>query len=124
MTCAWPEHFCGAARAPPARLPAHRARARARACRWGRGQETPGEDVFLGAAYAREWVPGLQEAPADPRYLQVSAACKHWAAYDLEAWNGSTRHDFNAVVSERDLLDSYAPAFQACVSDARSSGVM
>ena len=97
-----------------------------RDARWGRAQEAPGEDsVTLMPAYARAFVRGLQEAPdVDARYLQVSAACKHFVAYDLEDWNGTDRHHFDAVVSERDLLDSFAPPFQACAEDARASGVM
>ena len=93
--------------------------------RWGRAQEAPGEEPTLMAAYARAWVRGMQEAPdVDARYLQVSAACKHFVAYDLESWNGTDRHHFDAVVSERDLFDSFAPPFQACVEDGNASGVM
>lgn len=48
--------------------------------RWGRGQETPGEDPYLSAFYAREFVQGMQEGD-DPAHLKVSACCKHYAAY-------------------------------------------
>jgi beta-glucosidase-like glycosyl hydrolase len=96
--------------------------------RWGRGQETQGEDPLLSARYVAAFVPGLQGQAAtggeDPRYLQASACCKHYAAYDLENWNGTDRHHFNAIVSDRDMADTYLPAFQACVTQGKVSGIM
>lgn len=91
--------------------------------RWGRGQETPGEDPLMNAVYAKEFIPGMQEGE-DPRYIKASACCKHYAAYSLEDWNGTDRHHFNAVVTDQDLYDTYFPAFQSCAADARSSGMM
>jgi beta-glucosidase-like glycosyl hydrolase len=85
--------------------------------------ETPGEAPFLSAAYAANFVSGMQEGE-DPRYLQTSSCCKHWDAYDLEDWGGLNRYDFDAVVTQQDLFDTYMPAFQSCVSEGRASGVM
>ena len=60
----------------------------------------------------------------DPRYLKTSACCKHFLAYDLEDWNSTDRHHFDAVVTEADLANYYLPAFQACVQDANVSSLM
>ena len=76
----------------------------ARDPRWGRIQETPGEDPFLSGAYAESYMRGMQEG-ADPRYLKTSACCKHFAAYSLEQWQGMDRYHFNAVVSDEDLAN-------------------
>jgi hypothetical protein len=53
--------------------------------RWGRGQETPGEDVLVSSRYAEAYARGMQEG-ADPRYLKTSICCKHFAGYSLESW--------------------------------------
>ena len=65
--------------------------------RWGRGQETPGEDPVLAAKYAASYVKGLQGDGAGNR-LKVAACCKHYTAYDLDNWNGVDRFHFNARV--------------------------
>lgn len=65
--------------------------------RWGRGQETPGEDPTLAAKYASSYVRGLQGNGAGNR-LKVAACCKHYTAYDLDNWNGVDRFHFNAKV--------------------------
>ncbi|CAM6109319.1 unnamed protein product [Calypogeia fissa] len=100
--------------------------------RWGRGQETPGEDPLLTGAYAEYFVRGLQEdgpyagdatKPA-PARLKVSACCKHFTAYDLDAWEGVERYGFDATVQQRDLDDSFNPPFQACIQNGRASGLM
>lgn len=67
--------------------------------RWGRGQETPGEDPVLAAKYAASYVKGLQGNAAENR-LKVAACCKHYTAYDLDNWNGVDRYHFNARVSK------------------------
>lgn len=95
----------------------------ARDPRWGRLQETPGEDVFLTSQYAQWLIRGLQEGP-DPRYLQVSACAKHYAGYSLESWNGTERYGFNAIISDRDLADTYLPAFASAVTQGRASSLM
>ena len=65
--------------------------------RWGRGQETPGEDPTLAAKYAASYVKGLQGDSAG-NHLKVAACCKHYTAYDLDNWNGVDRFHFNAKV--------------------------
>jgi beta-glucosidase-like glycosyl hydrolase len=91
--------------------------------RWGRGQETPGEDPFLTSAYVENFVKGMQEGD-DPRYLKVSSCCKHYAAYSLEDWGGQQRYGFNAIVTDQDEVDTYLPAFQSCVEKGRVSSLM
>lgn len=64
--------------------------------RWGRGQETPGEDPLVVGTYAANYVKGLQGNDGDR--LKVAACCKHFTAYDLDNWNGVDRFHFNAQV--------------------------
>ena len=64
--------------------------------RWGRGQETPGEDPVLAGKYAASYVRGLQQAQGNR--LKVAACCKHYTAYDLDNWGGIDRFHFNAKV--------------------------
>lgn len=67
--------------------------------RWGRTQETPGEDPLLSSKYASGYVRGLQQTDGDdPNRLKVAACCKHYTAYDLDNWKGVERYRFNAVV--------------------------
>ncbi|KAK4491286.1 hypothetical protein RD792_002022 [Penstemon davidsonii] len=67
--------------------------------RWGRGQETPGEDPALSSLYATAYVRGLQQRDdGDINRLKVAACCKHYTAYDLDFWKGIERYNFNAVV--------------------------
>ncbi|CAF0907228.1 unnamed protein product [Rotaria sordida] len=91
--------------------------------RWGRGQETPGEDPFLTSQYVYEYVNGLQRGE-DERYLKVAANCKHYAAYDLENWNGTDRFHFDARVSDQDLIETYLPPFETCIHDAKVASIM
>jgi len=92
--------------------------------RWGRGQETPGEDPFLTSQYVYNLIDGLQGG-IDPRpYYKIAADCKHFAAYDLENWEGIDRSDFDAKVSLQDLSEYYLPSFQSCVRDAKVASVM
>ena len=72
--------------------------------RWGRGQETPGEDPVVAARYAVSYVRGIQGDSFEggalrDGHLQASACCKHFTAYDLDNWNGVNRFGFNAIVS-------------------------
>lgn len=85
--------------------------------RWGRGQETPGEDPFLSSEYARVFINGLQGDEQSVGFLKVSACCKHFAAHSIE----EDRYSFDAVVDERDMADTYLPAFKACVENNVSS---
>ena len=91
--------------------------------RWGRGQETPGEDPLLAAAYAENFVRGMQEGE-DPQRLKVSACLKHLTAYDVERSGGVTRHSFDARVGARDLKESFNVPFEAGVARGRASGLM
>ncbi|MQL96769.1 hypothetical protein Taro_029446 [Colocasia esculenta] len=96
--------------------------------RWGRGQETPGEDPMTTSKYAVAYVRGLQgdtyQGGSLGTGLKASACCKHFTAYDLDRWKGVTRYGFNAVVSAQDLEDTYQPPFRSCVVEGRASGIM
>ncbi|KAK1359288.1 Beta-xylosidase/alpha-L-arabinofuranosidase 1 [Heracleum sosnowskyi] len=93
--------------------------------RWGRGQETPGEDPLLTSRYAVSYVRGLQERDDGDKYrLKVGACCKHYTAYDLDNWKGINRFHFNALVTKQDMDDTYQPPFKSCVIDANVSSVM
>ncbi|XP_023006404.1 beta-D-xylosidase 1-like [Cucurbita maxima] len=91
--------------------------------RWGRGQETPGEDPILAGKYAANYVRGLQ-GNAGGKRLKVAACCKHYTAYDLDNWNGVDRYHFNAKVSKQDLEDTYNVPFKACVVEGKVASVM
>ena len=86
--------------------------------RWGRGQETYGEDPFLTATMGTSFVKGLQGD--DPRYLKASAAAKHFAVHSGPE---KGRHGFNAVVDEKDLRETYLYAFKKLV-DAGVESIM
>ena len=87
--------------------------------RWGRGQETWGEDPYLTGAMASSFVMGLQGD--DPKYLKTAACAKHFAVHSGPEKN---RHHFNAVVTKRELYDTYLPAFHTLVSKANVEAVM
>jgi xylan 1,4-beta-xylosidase len=91
--------------------------------RWGRGQETPGEDPFLTSKYVVSLISGLEHGE-DERYLKIAADCKHFDAYDLEGWNGTDRFHFDARVSDQDLVETYLPPFESCVKDAKVASIM
>ncbi len=86
--------------------------------RWGRGQETYGEDPFLTATMGVAYVHGLQGD--DSLHLKASACAKHFAVHSGPE---KGRHEFNAVVNERDLRDTYLYAFEKLV-DAGVESVM
>jgi beta-D-xylosidase 4 len=90
--------------------------------RWGRGQETPGEDPFLSGRYAARYVSGMQEG--DSKFAKVVATCKHFAAYSLENWNHIERYAFDAKVDQQDLDETYLPAFKACVTEGKARSIM
>ncbi|CAK9322290.1 unnamed protein product [Citrullus colocynthis] len=90
--------------------------------RWGRGQETPGEDPVLAGMYAVNYVRGLQGS--DGNRLKVAACCKHFTAYDLDNWNGVDRFHFNAQVSKQDIEDTFDVPFRMCVKEGKVSSVM
>lgn len=87
--------------------------------RWGRGQETYGEDPYLTAMLGMNFVEGLQGN--DPKYLKAAACAKHYAVHSGPEWN---RHSFDVSVSTYDLWDTYLPAFKDLVVDAQVAGVM
>ncbi|HEY7508782.1 MAG TPA: glycoside hydrolase family 3 N-terminal domain-containing protein, partial [Vicinamibacteria bacterium] len=87
--------------------------------RWGRGQETYGEDPYLTTRMGVEFVKGLQGD--DPRYLKTVATAKHFAVHSGPE---PDRHSFDARPSERDLHETYLPAFRALVQEAGVRSVM
>lgn len=87
--------------------------------RWGRGQETYGEDPFLTGAMGKAFVRGIQGD--DEKYLKAAACAKHFAVHSGPE---NTRHTFNTFVSSYDLWDTYLPAFRDLVIDAKVAGVM
>ena len=87
--------------------------------RWGRGQETYGEDPFLTAMLARAFVRGLQGD--DPKYLKAAACAKHFAVHSGPE---PSRHVDNFNPSTYDLWDTYLPAFKELVTNANVAGVM
>ncbi|EST06953.1 Glycoside hydrolase, family 3, N-terminal [Kalmanozyma brasiliensis GHG001] len=95
--------------------------------RWGRGQETVGEDPLHLSRYAVKVVHGLQGPAAldenNPR-LSLAATCKHYLAYDVEEYQGVERYQFNALVSKQDLADFFLPQFRACVRDGGATTLM
>ncbi|MGA2811475.1 MAG: glycoside hydrolase family 3 C-terminal domain-containing protein, partial [Candidatus Acidiferrum sp.] len=87
--------------------------------RWGRGQETYGEDPFLTSRMAVAFVTGLQGD--DPRYLKVIATPKHFAVHSGPE---VLRHRFDVPVSPRDFADTYSPAFRAALIEGQAGSVM
>jgi beta-glucosidase len=87
--------------------------------RWGRGQETYGEDPYLTARIGIQFVRGLQGD--DPDYLKTAACAKHFAVHSGPE---ADRHHFNAEASPRDMAMTYLPAFEALVREAGVAGVM
>ncbi|MBE2230278.1 MAG: glycoside hydrolase family 3 C-terminal domain-containing protein [Chitinophagaceae bacterium] len=87
--------------------------------RWGRGQETYGEDPFLTAMLGKAFVRGLQGE--DPRYLKAAACAKHFAVHSGPE---PSRHSDNFNPSPYDLWDTYLPAFRELVTKAQVAGVM
>ncbi len=87
--------------------------------RWGRGQETYGEDPYLTARLGVEFVKGLQGN--DPRYFKVIATPKHYAVHSGPE---PERHSFDAKADERDLRETYLPAFRATILEGKAYSVM
>jgi len=86
--------------------------------RWGRGQETYGEDPYLTSVIGTAFVRGLQGD--DPRYLKTAACAKHYAVHSGPE---ALRHEFDAQASLKDMYETYLPAFKALV-DANVEAVM
>ncbi len=87
--------------------------------RWGRGQETYGEDPHLTSRIGVQFVKGMQGD--DPHYLKTAACAKHYLAHSGPE---AERHQFDAKVNIRDLKMTYLPAFQALVEEGQVAGVM
>ncbi len=87
--------------------------------RWGRGHETYGEDPYLAGKLGVAFVKGLQGN--DDKYLKTAACAKHFAVHSGPE---GERHSFNAVVSRKDMYETYLPAFKECVKKAGVEAVM
>ena len=87
--------------------------------RWGRGQETYGEDPFLTGRMGVAFVTGMQGS--DPKYLKLVSTPKHYAVHSGPE---PLRHQFNVDVSPHDLEDTYLPAFRATITEAHAQSVM
>jgi len=87
--------------------------------RWGRGQETYGEDPYLTGRMAVNYINGLQGN--DPKYLKVVATAKHYAVHSGPEFS---RHIDNMYVNDRDLYETYLPAFKASIQEAHVQSIM
>ena len=87
--------------------------------RWGRGQETYGEDPFLTSRMGVAFVTGMQGD--DPHYLKVVATPKHYAVHSGPE---PLRHTFDAKASEYDLVNTYLPAFKAAIMEGKADSIM
>ena len=86
--------------------------------RWGRGHETYGEDPFLSSRLGVAFIKGLQ---GEEETLKTAACAKHFAVHSGPE---DLRHEFDAVVSKKDLYETYLPAFEACVKEGEVESVM
>ena len=86
--------------------------------RWGRGHETYGEDPFLTAENGKAYVKGLQ---GQGTVLKTAACAKHFAVHSGPE---SLRHEFNAEATPKDMEETYLPAFEALIKEAKAEGVM
>lgn len=86
--------------------------------RWGRGHETYGEDPYLTSCLGVNFVKGIQ---GDEKYLRAAACAKHFAVHSGPE---SLRHEFDAKATEKDMEETYLPAFKALVKEAKVEGVM
>ncbi len=86
--------------------------------RWGRGHETYGEDPYLSSRLGVSYIRGLQ---GDGETMKAAACAKHFAVHSGPE---ALRHEFDAEVSEKDLRETYLPAFQACVQEGHVEAVM
>ncbi|WMJ87467.1 glycoside hydrolase family 3 C-terminal domain-containing protein [Anaerocolumna sp. MB42-C2] len=86
--------------------------------RWGRGHETYGEDPCLTGRMGTAYIKGIQ---GNGKRLKAAACVKHFAAHSGPE---KGRHSFNSIVSKKDLNETYYPAFEKCVKDAKVEGIM
>lgn len=87
--------------------------------RWGRGQETYGEDPYLTSILGVAFIKGLQGD--NPDYIKTAACAKHFAVHSGPE---ADRHSFNAIASKKDMAETYLPAFKKAVVDGNVCGVM
>ncbi len=87
--------------------------------RWGRGHETYGEDTYLTTRLGIRFVEGLQGS--DDKYLKTAACAKHFAVHSGPE---GERHSFNAEATQKDMYETYLPAFKKLVQDAKVEAVM
>ena len=87
--------------------------------RWGRGQETYGEDPYLSSRLGVNFVQGLQGN--DPKYLKVVSTPKH---YVVHSGPEGERHEFNAKATKKTLWETYLPAFEACIREGKAYSIM
>ena len=87
--------------------------------RWGRGHETYGEDPYLTGRLGVAYIKGMQGN--NEKYLKTAACAKHFAVHSGPE---GVRHEFDAHASEQDLRETYLPAFEACVKEAKVEAVM
>ncbi len=86
--------------------------------RWGRGHETYGEDPYLTGELGRAFVEGLQ---GDGEYMKAAACAKHYAVHSGPE---ALRHQFNATATKKDMWETYLPAFEKLVKEAKVESVM
>jgi pre-mRNA-splicing factor SYF2/beta-D-xylosidase 4 len=84
--------------------------------RWGRFQESVSECPWLNGAYASAFVRGMQGTDDNSTHTKIAACCKHYYGYSLENSDNFTRHTFDAIISRRDLAETYLVPFQACAA--------
>jgi beta-D-xylosidase 4 len=89
--------------------------------RWGRGSETPGEDIARIKGYTKSLLAGLE---GDKAQRKIIATCKHYVGYDMESWGGTDRHHFDAKINMQDLAEYYMPPFQQCARDSKVGSFM
>lgn len=92
--------------------------------RWGRNVESPGEDPLLVGLYGVAYTRGIQEGPEYPKVAKVAVTLKHWFAYNLESYKGSSRYSFNAIVDAYDLGATYLVPWEIVIKKANPLGIM
>nr|MCR4923731.1 glycoside hydrolase family 3 C-terminal domain-containing protein [Lachnospiraceae bacterium] len=89
--------------------------------RWGRGHETYGEDPYLTSRLGVAFIEGLQGDIDNEKYMKIAACAKHFAVHSGPE---ALRHEFDARATEKDLFETYLPAFESAVKEARVESVM
>ena len=90
--------------------------------RWGRNVESPGEDPYTAGQYGAAYTDGLQNGD-DKSVRQATVTLKHWVAYSVESYHGTTRHNYDANVSAYDLAATYFPGWEHVIKSG-AKGVM